>query len=70
MLADSAVLHVRLVASGAFRSGWISSVRLIDAGMPVPDPAGTGAGLIAQLSRDDLGARAVRVAPAGRIARP
>ena len=70
VLADSAVLHVRLVASGAFRSGWISSVRLIDAGMPVPDPAGTGAGLIAQLSRDDLGARAVRVAPAGRIARP
>jgi poly-gamma-glutamate capsule biosynthesis protein CapA/YwtB (metallophosphatase superfamily) len=69
-LADSAVLHVRLSATGAFRSGRISSVRLVDAGMPVPDPAGTGAALIAELSRDDLGARAIRVTPAGRIAPP
>ncbi len=69
-LADSAVLHVRLSATGAFRSGRISSVRLVDAGMPVPDPAGTGATLIAELSRDDLGARAIRVTPTGRIAPP
>ena len=32
-------------------------MRLVDAGMPVPDPAGAGAELIAELSRDDLGAR-------------
>ncbi len=70
VLGDSAVLHVRLSATGAFRSGRISSVRLVDAGMPVPDAAGTGAGLIAELSRDDLGARAIRVTPAGRIAPP
>jgi len=69
-LADSAVLHVRLSAKGAFRSGRITSVRLVDAGMPEPDPAGTGAGLIAQLSRDDLGSRAVHVTPAGRVAPP
>jgi poly-gamma-glutamate capsule biosynthesis protein CapA/YwtB (metallophosphatase superfamily) len=69
-LGDSAVLHVKLTAKGAFRSGRITSVRLVDAGMPEPDPAGTGAQLIAQLSRDDLGSRAIRVTPAGRIAPP
>ena len=69
-LADSAVLHVKLTAKGAFRSGRIASVRLVDAGMPEPDPAGTGAQLIARLSRDDLGSGAVRVTPAGRIAPP
>jgi poly-gamma-glutamate capsule biosynthesis protein CapA/YwtB (metallophosphatase superfamily) len=70
VLADSAVLHVRLSARGAFRSGRITSVRLVDAGMPEPDPDGTGAQLIAELSRDDLGSRAIRVTPAGRIALP
>ncbi len=70
VLADSAVLHVKLTAKGAFRSGRITSVRLVDAGMPEPDPAGTGAQLVAQLSRDDLGSRAIRVTPTGRIAPP
>jgi hypothetical protein len=70
VLADSAVLHVHLSAGGAFRSGRIASVRLVDAGMPEPDPAGAGAQLIAELSRDDLGPRAIRVTPAGRIAVP
>ena len=55
-LADSGVLHV----------GWpptAPSVRAdqLDAAgrrrQPVPDPAGTGAALIEELSRDDLGAR-------------
>ena len=69
-LGDSAVVHVRLTAKGAFHSGRITSVRLVDAGMPEPDPAHTGAQLIGRLSRDDLGSRAVRVTPAGRIAPP
>jgi poly-gamma-glutamate capsule biosynthesis protein CapA/YwtB (metallophosphatase superfamily) len=69
-LADSAVLHVRLTAKGAFRSGRITSVRLVDAGMPEPAPAGTSAALIADLARDDLGPRAVQVSPAGRISPP
>jgi len=70
VLGASAVLHVRLTAKGIFHSGRITSVRLVDAGMPEPDPAAAGAQLIAQLSRDDLGSRAVRVTPAGRIAPP
>ncbi len=70
VLADSAVLHVRLSGRGVFRSGRITSVRLVDAGMPEPDPAGTGAQLIAELSRDDFGARGIRVTPEGRITPP
>jgi poly-gamma-glutamate capsule biosynthesis protein CapA/YwtB (metallophosphatase superfamily) len=67
VLADSAILHVRLAASGAFVSGRVSSVRLEDAGMPVPDPDGAGAHLISELSRDDLGADAVAISAGGRI---
>ena len=70
VLADSAILHVRLSAHGAFLSGRLSSVRLEGAGMPVPDTAGTGAQLISQLSHDDLGSRAVTITAAGRIAAP
>jgi len=70
VLADSAILHVRLTARGAFRSGRISSVRLVDAGMPVPDPDGAGARLIAELSHDDLGSRAVEIGAGGRITAP
>jgi hypothetical protein len=70
VLADSAILHVRLSARGAFRSGKLLSVRLVDAGMPELDPTGAGARLVAELSRDDLGARAVGVGPGGRITRP
>jgi poly-gamma-glutamate capsule biosynthesis protein CapA/YwtB (metallophosphatase superfamily) len=67
VLADSAILHVRLAATGAFVSGRVSSVRLEDAGMPVPDPAGAGARLISELSRSDLGADAAAISAAGRI---
>jgi Bacterial capsule synthesis protein PGA_cap len=69
-LADSVILHVRLSARGAFRSGRLASVRLVDAGMPELDPAGAGAQLVAQLSRDDLGGRAIGVGAGGRIIRP
>ena len=55
VLGASAVLHVTLDPDGAFRSGRIASVRLVEAGQPVPDPSGEGARIIAQLSREDLG---------------
>ena len=68
VLAESAILHVRLAADGAFLSGRVESVRLVGGGQPELDPAGAGAQLIARLSRDDLGARAVAIsARAGRI---
>jgi poly-gamma-glutamate capsule biosynthesis protein CapA/YwtB (metallophosphatase superfamily) len=67
VLGASAVLHVTLDTDGAFRSGRIASVRLIEAGQPVPDPSGEGAGIIARLSREDLGGAAVKVDGSGRI---
>jgi poly-gamma-glutamate capsule biosynthesis protein CapA/YwtB (metallophosphatase superfamily) len=67
VLGASAVLHVTLEADGAFRSGRIASVRLVEAGQPVPDPSGEGAALIRQLSREDLGKPAVKVGGNGRI---
>ncbi|MBS1883412.1 MAG: CapA family protein [Actinobacteria bacterium] len=67
VLGASAVLHVTLEPDGAFRSGRIASVRLVEAGRPVPDPGGEGAALIRELSREDLGKAAVRVGGSGRI---
>ncbi|MBS1676857.1 MAG: CapA family protein [Actinobacteria bacterium] len=66
-LGASAVLHVSLDPHGALRSGRIASVRLVDAGRPVPDPSGEGADLIRRLSRADLGRGAVRIGGQGRI---
>jgi poly-gamma-glutamate capsule biosynthesis protein CapA/YwtB (metallophosphatase superfamily) len=67
VLGASAVLHVTLAPDGAFRSGRIASVRLIEAGQPVPDPSGEGARIVAQLSREDLGGAAVKIGGRGRI---
>jgi poly-gamma-glutamate capsule biosynthesis protein CapA/YwtB (metallophosphatase superfamily) len=67
VLGASAVLHVTLDPDGAFRSGRIASVRLIEAGQPVPDPSGEGARIIARLSREDLGGAAAKVGGNGRI---
>jgi hypothetical protein len=67
VLGASAVLHATLEPDGAFRSGRIASVRLVEAGQPVPDPSGEGARIIAQLSREDLGGAAVKVGGKGRI---
>ena len=48
VLADSAILHVRLSADGAFLSGRVSSVRLEDAGHAGAGPGwGAGAASIA-----------------------
>jgi poly-gamma-glutamate capsule biosynthesis protein CapA/YwtB (metallophosphatase superfamily) len=67
VLGASAILHVALDPDGAFRSGRIASVRLVDAGRPVPDPTDEGAHLVRRLSREDLGRGAVRIGGKGRI---
>jgi poly-gamma-glutamate capsule biosynthesis protein CapA/YwtB (metallophosphatase superfamily) len=67
VLGASAVLHVTLDPDGAFLSGRIASVRLIEAGQPVPDSSGEGAAIVARLSREDLGGAAVKVGGNGRI---
>jgi poly-gamma-glutamate capsule biosynthesis protein CapA/YwtB (metallophosphatase superfamily) len=67
VLGASAVLHATLDPDGAFRAGRIASVRLVEAGRPVPDPSGEGARLVRRLSREDLGKGAVRIGGDGRI---
>lgn len=66
-LGETVVLHARLSPRGAFEGGRLVSVRLVDAGQPVPDSEGGGAALVAQLSKEDFGPRAVRVSAGGRI---
>jgi poly-gamma-glutamate capsule biosynthesis protein CapA/YwtB (metallophosphatase superfamily) len=67
VLGASAVLHVTVDEDGAFRSGRIASVRLVEAGQPVLDSSGEGADLIRELSREDLGKDAVRIGGDGKI---
>ncbi len=67
VLGASAILHVSVDKDGAFRSGRITSVRLVEAGQPVLDSSGEGADIIRALSREDLGRSAVRIGSDGRI---
>jgi poly-gamma-glutamate capsule biosynthesis protein CapA/YwtB (metallophosphatase superfamily) len=67
VLGASAVLHATLDPDGAFRSGRIASVRLVEAGQPVPDPRGEGARIVAEFSREDLGGAAVKIGGDGHI---
>jgi poly-gamma-glutamate capsule biosynthesis protein CapA/YwtB (metallophosphatase superfamily) len=69
-LGETVVLHATLAADGKFLNGRLDSVRMVEAGQPVPDPEGAGAALVAQLSKEDFGPHAVRVGPGGRLRRP
>jgi poly-gamma-glutamate capsule biosynthesis protein CapA/YwtB (metallophosphatase superfamily) len=66
-LGESVVLHLTLAPGGAFRSGRLASLRLVEAGQPVPDPSGEAAATIAALSAEDFGSSAIQVAPDGRL---
>jgi poly-gamma-glutamate capsule biosynthesis protein CapA/YwtB (metallophosphatase superfamily) len=70
VLGETVVLHVTLAEDGAFRAGRLASVRLIEAGQPVPDPEGAGAHLVAALSKEDFGRHGVEIDSDGRIETP
>ena len=38
VLGETVVLHATLAADGGFRAGRLASVRMVEAGRPVPDP--------------------------------
>ena len=67
VLGETVVLHLTMAADGAFRAGRLASVSMVEAGQPVPDSEGRGAALVAELSRDDFGPRAIGVGSGGRI---
>lgn len=69
-LGESVVLHVTLSPAGAFRSGRLASLRLVEAGQPVPDPSEEAAATIAALSAEDFGPTAIEVGPDGRLSAP
>lgn len=71
VLGATVVLHATLGPDGAFRSGRLASVRLVEAGQPVPDPEGAGAALVEELSQDDFApSKAISVGEDGRIEAP
>ena len=67
VLGETVVLHATLKADGAISGGDLASVRMVEAGQPLPDPEGAGAALVAQLSKEDFGAHGVRMRPNGRL---
>jgi poly-gamma-glutamate capsule biosynthesis protein CapA/YwtB (metallophosphatase superfamily) len=69
-LGESAVLHVTLAGDGAFRSGRLASLRMVEEGQPVPDREEAAAHDVAALSAEDFGATAVRIGPRGRLRAP
>ena len=66
-LSLSAILSVHLRGDGAFVGGTWTSLRLDGAALPHPDPSHASARLAAQLSREDFGAAAARIAADGAI---
>lgn len=69
MLGESVVLHVAMVADGAFRAGRLASVSMVEAGQPVPDPEERAAAPIAELSQQDFGSKGIEGGRGGRIER-
>ena len=69
MLGESAVLHVTLAGDGSFRAGRLASLRLVEAGQPVPDPEEAAARTVAELSAEDFGKTAIRI-ERGRLHAP
>lgn len=66
-LGESAILHVTLGGDGSFRGGRLASLRLVEAGQPVPDPEEAAAQTVATLSTEDFGSTAVRIGKHGQL---
>ena len=69
-LGISGVLKVTLRADGRWVGGRLVPTHMVDRGIPALDAAERAHGIVRTLSRQDFGARAVRVTPTGRLLRP
>jgi hypothetical protein len=65
--ALSGLLRVRVTPQGAFGAGLFTSLRLRGPGLPSLDPANASATLVTTLSRQDFGARGLRVGLDGAL---
>ena len=64
-LSISGILRVTLRGDGRFDSGTLVPTRMVGAGVPALDPAESAHGIVRTLSKEDFGARAVKVSPNG-----
>jgi Bacterial capsule synthesis protein PGA_cap len=68
-LSTSGILRVTLRGDGKFETGRLVPTHLVGAGLPALDPAEEAHGIVRSLSRDDFGARAVKISPDGILSR-
>ena len=66
----SAVLQVRLRRDGSWAGGKIVPMRLVSPGVPESDHAKSALSVVRTLSREDIGARAMRVSASGALSPP
>jgi hypothetical protein len=68
-LSTSGILRVTLRGDGKFETGRLVPTHLVGAGLPAIDPAEAAHGAVRTLSREDFGARAVKVSRDGILSR-
>ena len=66
-LSVSGILRVTLRGDGAFDSATLVPTRLVGKGVPAIDPTESAHGIVRTLSKEDFGARAVKVSPNGGL---
>jgi len=68
-LSTSGILRVTLRGDGKFETGRLVPTHLVGPGLPAIDPAEAAHGVVRTLSREDFGARRVRISPDGILSR-
>jgi len=68
-LSTSGILRVTLRGDGKFETGRLVPTHLVGAGLPAIDPAEAAHGVVRTLSRQDFGARAVKISSDGILSR-
>ena len=68
-LSTSAILRVILRGDGSFETGRLVATRLAGAGVPALDPSEAAHDVVRTLSREDFGARGVKVSREGILSR-
>ncbi len=68
-LSTSGILRVTLRGDGKFETGRLVATHLVGAGLPALDPSEAAHGVVRSLSREDFGARAVKISADGILSR-
>ena len=68
-LSTSGILRVTLRGDGRFETGRLVATHLVGAGLPAIDAGETAHGVVRTLSRQDFGARGVKISADGILSR-